>query len=130
MLLFVTIIVAVGLTQPRNDERLASRLPAPTQPLWKPEPGRLLAQPQLALTSSQQAAIQNVESKWESEKAGLLSAMAGFTPKQGRSDQIKESLVGYSELSRTYDETRERYWETACRVLDKTQRAHLAGGGK
>jgi hypothetical protein len=127
MLAFIAIIVIVGLTQSRPIKPLASQLPAPSHPLFKPDPDRLLAQSALNLSSEQRTQIQSIESKWLTEKAKLLQAMSGYQPKQGRADQISGNLEGYSELSRTYDTTRRNYWIQACAILNATQRKAVEG---
>ena len=130
MLAFVAIIIIVGLTQSRPDKPLASQLPAPNHPLVKPEPDRLLAETALNLSIDQRTQIQRLETKWLAEKSKLLQAMSAYQPKPGRSDQIRGSLEGYSELSRTYDATRRTYWDSACSVLNKNQRKVAEGGAK
>ena len=128
MIAFVAVVGIVNFTQSRSDKPLVSQLPAPTRPLSKPEPGALLARTDLALTATQMSAIQAVSSAWSIDKAKLLKGMSSYEPKQARADQISNNLAGFSDLSRTYDATRSRYWATARDLLDKGQRAKVDGG--
>lgn len=89
-------------------------------PLHKPEPRELLA---TNLTPTQRRKVQEISSKWESEKKSLLASLgdaAGQRP--GRQDlaSLKSNLAGYSELSRIYNVRREEAW----------QRALAASGGR
>jgi hypothetical protein len=130
MVAFVAIIGIVGYIQMRSDRPMVSGLPAPTHPLLKPEPGMLLSQTDLGLTDKQRSAIQTIEKSWSADRARLLAAMQSYEPKRGRVDQISGNLAGYSELSRSYDETRTRYWSMASGQLDTHQKARLEGASK
>jgi len=131
MLVFVAIAGIVGFVQTTvNKPKLVSHLPAPSHPLRKPEPEGLLARSDLGLTSNQRSAIQAIDTSWSNDKAKLLKAMSAFEPKEGRADQISGSLEGYSDLSRTYDATRTRYWTLAKAQLDKQQQILADGGSK
>jgi len=128
MLAFVAIILIVGFIQANNQKRPVSNIPSPTHALIKPEPSRILSQADLHLTAAQKSEVEKVEATWSQEKAKLLQAMSGFAPRQARADQINGSLQGYSELSRTYNTTREAYWNAALKHLDDRQRKAVEGG--
>lgn len=130
MLAFVAIVGIVGFVQMRTDKPLASHLPAPAHPLLKPEPNTLLSRNDLMLSARQRSAIQGIAASWSGDREKLLTAMAAYQPKPGRTDQISGSLQGYSELSRSYDVTRARYWLMASAQLDSRQRALLEGASK
>lgn len=121
MLVGVGVVMLVSyFTSPRVDAPRTSLLPAPTKPLSKPEPNSLLSE-DLMLTAEQRAQISRIASAWDSKKAGLVQAMSGFQPRQGRTDQISADLAGYSQLSRDYDSIRARYWSEALAVLTPSQ---------
>lgn len=128
MILFVAGFGIVNFVQNRSEKPVASQLPMPSRPLFKPEPRMLLNRADLALTAKQRSAIQGIDSAWSNERTKLLKAMSAYQPKQARADQISGDLAGYSELSRTYDATRSRYWGVARNLLDKNQQALVDGG--
>lgn len=122
------VIMAVGsFTSRASTKPATSHLSAPSHPLWKPEPAALLSNGSVRLTVGQRQKVSALQVGWAAEKDRLIQAMKSFTPKQGRQDQISEGLQGYSELSRTYDSTRESYWRRALALLDPAQRT-AAGG--
>ena len=130
MLAFVAIVLIVGFVQTRTEKAPIGSVPAASRSLFKPEPKALLGRTELNLTPKQSSGIAKVESEWESEKTTLLQTMSGYEPKRGRADQITSSLHDYSELSRAYDATRVKAWETACDLLDSRQKALVKGESK
>ena len=127
MLAFVAIIGIVGFTQTKSESPIKSQLAAPTRRLSKPETGMLLHRTDLSLSETQRLSLLALDSAWERDKTKLLQAMSGYEPREGRADQIRGSLEGYSELSRTFDATRSRYWAKASALLDKRQRTIAEG---
>ncbi len=130
MLVFVAIAGVVGIAQIQIEKPLVSQLPAPVARLSKPEPSELLTRHGLALTAMQRSAIQSISGEWSSERAKLQAVMRSFKPKAGRLDQISAGLQDYSELSRSYDTARSRYWLLALAQLDAKQKSLVAGGSK
>ncbi len=130
MLAFVAIIIIVGFVQMRTEKPQMGHLPAPSRPLFKPEPGSLLTQSGLSLTAEQRSAIQSIESSWQVNRTRLLTAMSAYQPKQGRADQISAGLQDYSELSRSFDTTRASYWTQACAQLNPKQKELVEGASK
>jgi hypothetical protein len=122
MLAAISVVIAIGAMNAPSDAKLkVSQLPAPTKPLNKPEPQSLLSA-DLNLTPDQKSRIATVVTEWKQERDRLTMAMSQFQPSQGRVDQISGSLQDYSSLSRQYDATRKRYWQTALALLTPDQR--------
>lgn len=126
MLVGVAVVLIVGIfSRPKDSASVVSQLPAPSSPLYKPEPASLLSNPQLRLSGDQRTRIGQVDAKWQHDKAELLSAMARIQPKQGRVDQVSAGLKDYSQLSRDYDAARSRYWAAAVALLTSSQQGDL-----
>jgi len=118
----VIVVLAVGyFNAPHAEAPRLSHLPAPTKPLFKPEPALLLSDARLRLTPAQKGRIEATAQKWQRRKAELLAGMNEFAPQQGRVDEIRAKLADYSQLSRDYDATRARYWTKALAVLTPSQ---------
>jgi hypothetical protein len=110
-----------------------SIVPAPAQPLWKPEAGRLLER-DLALSASQRRAILLLDRAWRHEKASLKTALedaaAGASTVIVRRreehavslNMLRQGLGEYSALSREYDSRRADYWFRATLLLGRAQR--------
>ncbi|MBX3111760.1 MAG: hypothetical protein KF857_07095 [Fimbriimonadaceae bacterium] len=119
-------VVAYSLAAAKPAPPRVSQLPGPTSPLHKPEPADLLRPGGQALRPAQKHAVQDIDRRWQADKAALTEAMARIQPRQGRVDQVQATLQDYSELSRRYDATRSKAWESALAVLDPAQRAQVA----
>ena len=104
-------------------------------PLWKPEPSLLLDRDKgLALTDSQRKELRSLSTRWLKHKESLnrqieqASAGAGTLRRSGSSASIgalRESLAGYSELSREYDAVRSQYWQLSLSLLTASQRKRV-----
>lgn len=110
-------------------------VPAPSPPpLWKPEPQLLIRKAvRLGLSSAQQEQIVHIAERWNDAKASLLDRMNREVPEMSSGggakvsvSAVRSDLLGYSELSRTYDETRSRYWRDATALLSEPQRKVLS----
>ena len=118
--------------QLRQTER-STPVVAAKVPLWKPEPQILLSHSKnLKLTERQHKELEVIANEWLKEKAGLESQIADAASKVEVQERTKISLAainvnlsGYSELSRTYNEVRNKYWTFATTILSKYQRALL-----
>ena len=121
------LIVLVGFKSTASGLPLVSKLPAPTHPLWKPEPGFLLTDSALDLSPKQRREIQAIQEHWQSDRQPLLTAMASFRPHEGNEIQVKEGLQDYSELSRRFDGVRASYWTSATALLAPGQVAKIPG---
>lgn len=126
MLAVIVLIAAYGFSQ-RSAAALpsTSHLPSPQRPLSKPEPSQLLSNRALRLSEAQRTKIVAIDAEWQRSKAGLVTAMSSFQPKQGQVQEISKSLRGYSQLSREYDSTRAHYWSEALTVLTPSQRKEV-----
>ncbi|MDR3690789.1 MAG: hypothetical protein P4L46_15535 [Fimbriimonas sp.] len=122
MLACVAVIVLIGMSRPAADLPAHSSLPSPSGPLRKPEPQSLLVLGNLKLTPAQSRSIQAIAAKWAEEKSNLLSEMARFAPRDGRIQDLQSTMGGYSEVSRTFDATRQQYWQQACAALTVAQK--------
>jgi hypothetical protein len=123
-------VLIVGFTNESPGHRLVSKLPAPTHPLWKPEPAFLLTDSELRLSPTQRRTIQAVDRHWRSDREALLSAMTSYQPHEGNEAQIRSRMQDYSDLSRRYDAVRTSSWSAATASLSPAQRAKLPGGTK
>lgn len=149
MLIGITFIAAYSfLSKPRTPDRLyfepdksgqlqqierSTPVVATMAPLWKPEPQFLIAQSKrLNLTKKQHEVIEVIANDWLKEKAKLESQMAVAASAVGERSPTKISLAtinvnlsGYSELSRTYNDSRNKSWTSAIAILTRDQQALL-----
>lgn len=113
----------------------------PAPPLWKPEPGLLLAQgARLRLTSRQRQAAAAIDRRWRRESAGLRSRMERALPGVPTDGErgvalrdLENGMAPYAELSRLYDARRGLAWAHAEALLTAGQRAllrHRAPAGR
>ena len=117
LLALAGLVVYGWATQPKAPSIVKPEPGPKPPPLWKPEPAVLL---RLRLTPDQVAAVRKEEAAWQRRKAELNQAIHDAAPNLKQAD-----LAAVSELSRTYDATRERYWRAVVRVLTPDQRPAL-----
>lgn len=123
MLAAIAVIAIVAIRQNQPKAPIKSQLPAPSQPLWKPQPIDLLQDKRLTLSREQTAAIGKLDNEWRQEQVRLSEAMTAYQPKRGNADEVAASMREYSELSRGYDEARVRFWKKALEQLTPEQRS-------
>ncbi|MGI8923329.1 MAG: hypothetical protein ACR2HJ_04705 [Fimbriimonadales bacterium] len=117
------------LRQVVRPTAMAPKLP----PLWKPEPQILQSHSSiLRLSGRQRAQLEAISNKWLTAKRDLEGQLqlATMPMREGTRSQaslttIQSKLSGYSELSRIYDETRNRFWSSAIAILGPQQRKRL-----
>lgn len=112
----------------RPVEVAVSATPASIR-LWKPEPHWLLDNAgKLNLSSDQKLSIQAVAGKWALRKRSLTDSMrseldaAKVDSKRSLGD-IRNSLAGYSDLSRRYELERIAAWDQAAACLTESQKS-------
>lgn len=115
-------IAAYTLNRPKQMAR-TSQLPAPTKPLFKPQPIDLITHKDLKLTAAQVKEITKFDNEWRSVQKRTMDAMNDFEPKRGTKDQVAAQMQDYSKLSREYDDARVKAWNSSLAVLDPQQRA-------
>ncbi len=108
------------------QKRASTALP----PLWKPEPDVLIRhKARLDLRAKQLDDLRQISTQWLSEKSRLQIQIDSFggVPGQPKPSlaSLKTSLTEYSELSRTFNESRTRHWTAALEILDSAQRSEL-----
>lgn len=118
-------IVGFNFANQPAPPKFVSNIPAPTEPLSKPEPSQLLSQAGLNLTAAQRSEIAKIDAEWKAERSRLVSAMQAVEPKQGDIDEVATGLANYSELSRTFNAARSVHYQRAQRVLTETQRTKV-----
>lgn len=118
-------IVGFNFANQPAPPKFVSNIPAPTEPLVKPEPGQLLSQVDLGLTEAQRSAIAKIDAEWQAERTRLVGAMQGVEPKRGDIDEVAGGLADYSELSRSFNAARSVHYQRAQRVLTESQRAKV-----
>jgi len=113
------------------------RSPAATPKLWKPEPSHLLKESRaLKLSADQTRKISQLAAKWNTTRTRLEKLMESSIPGSLKSEDranfaaLNEGMVGYAELSRSYNRERERCWLAALSVLSARQRAEMEGGNR
>lgn len=128
----VTLLAAAGIviycsSNPSQSNGNPAKTVAgpPAKPLWKPQPGELLARKKLNLTPEQRQAILEIAQGWHKRKSELETAMATFVPQQGRLDQLQVQLGPYQTLSRQYESDRSEAWRQAIQILTAEQRKEV-----
>jgi hypothetical protein len=110
-------------------EPIAKTLP----PLLKPEP-QLLEENKssLNLTVQQCKQLREISNQWLNEKSALVAEIESISSSARPKSQTKLSLTaiqgslsGYSEVSRAYNEARNRYWSSAVALLGSEQKSVL-----
>jgi hypothetical protein len=147
-LALVAAVLAYALWQ-RPHDRPSPRLPAasaptprPASPPMPPTAGRILDQAVvLGLTPDQRVRLRALDRFWTSEERELQTAVrdaerelsAFMKDAQGSGgasvQQIQQRSAGFSSLSATLRERRQRHSEAALQLLDGWQRQRLAGAG-
>jgi hypothetical protein len=117
-------VVVIGMASPAPAPP-KSRLPNPSRPLFKPEPGLLLSDRRLDLTAAQRQRVEGIANAWRERRAQLEAQIATYRPTQGTKQAIESQLGGYSDLSREYDLTRDALWKEALSVLTEAQKKHV-----
>ncbi len=110
----------------REVPRPSTTAKAPPR-LFKPEPRLVLDLSALNLGPAQKREIERLQAEWMSDRDSLQSRLEGaskaINPTAKTSVAILNSeLSDYSELSRRYNETRERYWQQALGTLTASQK--------
>lgn len=118
-------IVGFNFANQPAPAKFVSNIPAPTEPLSKPEPGHLLSQDGLHLTEAQRSQIAKIDAEWQAERTRLVGAMQKVEPKRGDLDDVTAGLADYSELSRSFNAARSVHYQRAERVLSESQRAKV-----
>jgi hypothetical protein len=115
-------IAAYTLNRPK-PAAIKSQLPAPTKPLFKPQPIDLINRKDLHLSNAQVEQITKFNNEWRTVQRRVMNALNEFEPKKGTKEQVAAQMQEYSKLSREYDEAREKAWKSSLAVLDSSQRA-------
>jgi hypothetical protein len=100
-------------------------------PLLKPQPSDILARSdELQLDARTRASIALIEAKWSKDRSRLEGQLARTAPVLAPGAKrslatLRVDLGPYSEVSRTYDALRRRYWDEAFSKLGPEQQARL-----
>jgi hypothetical protein len=117
-----------GVRKTAAEVASQASLPSTPPPLWKPAPGLLVEHAEeLELSQEQLEQVRALGLEWEIAKQGFEQALEPYLTAEPKGSQreIAAGLEEYAALSRSYDASRQAYWQESLGLLTEDQTRRL-----